>query len=162
MSGCGAARRGKVKEAAIVPIAATTLPNNLLSSAIIALSSRYRPACQGPLAEPQARPACRAAHGVTCVLPVAQWIVHMPPKRGILVRFQSGGPPPNIRQSQVASNFCLLSYGERVTSCLTPPHKLSSHLIILSVYSVGISNQHVPLDTNGERECPSATPSSAK
>lgn len=25
-------------------------------------------------------------------LPVAQWIVHMPPKRGIQVRFLSGGP----------------------------------------------------------------------
>lgn len=48
------------------------------------------------------------------VLPVAQWIVHMPPKRGILVRFQSGGPdtpaaPPHISPSGTKCPYCCVN-----------------------------------------------------
>ena len=39
-----------------------------------------------------ARPTAAGRSPNHRVLPVAQWIVHMPPKRGILVRFQSEGP----------------------------------------------------------------------
>jgi hypothetical protein len=84
-----------MKEGVIVPAAGPSVPIPAPRSAIIALDPRHRTA-----------PRChdRRIAGLSChcpagppggasVLSVAQWIVHMPPKRGILVRFQSEGPP---------------------------------------------------------------------
>ena len=84
----------RYKEPCFRPIAIRRVVFHLQRSAIIALDSRHRTAPRAvTIAELQASPAnARRETGGASVLSVAQWIVHMPPKRGILVRFQSEGP----------------------------------------------------------------------
>ena len=50
-------------------------------------------------------------------LAVAQWIVHMPPKRGIQVRFLSAGPPPYFMTSALIRQPTPVLSG-RVPNCL--------------------------------------------
>lgn len=86
----------KMNEACIVPTDQHRAPYLAKLWAIITPGSRHLPPFTA-----QVEGSRDAGHGPPrnspSVLPVAQWIVHMPPKRGIQVRFLSGGPKTNLK-----------------------------------------------------------------